>query len=123
MSDKIIDLNSDNFNQTIDSSTKLVVVDFWAKWCAPCIAMGNALKDLAEDKAITKIAQICKFQLDDPKRSTDAKRRDQEFIAQFDIQGIPTLLFFKNGKKVEKMKGLSFKEDIKKTIEKLASEV
>lgn len=67
-------------------SGKPVVVDFWATWCGPCIKLGPAVEELADkygDRAI-----IGKLNVDE----------EADFVMENKIRGIPTVLFFKDGK-------------------------
>jgi len=84
---------------------KLVVVDFWAEWCGPCRSIAPAVDELAaefEGKAI-----IGKYNVDD----------DNALSSEMGIRNIPTLLFFKGGKLVDKQVGASSKADLKAKIE------
>ena len=86
------------------ASDKLVVIDFWAEWCGPCRSIAPAVEELAaefEDKAI-----IGKYNVDN----------DNELSEEYSIR-IPTLLFFKEGKLVDKQVGASSKADLKAKIE------
>ena len=83
----------------------LVVVDFWAEWCGPCRSIAPAVDELAaefEGKAI-----IGKYNVDD----------DNALSSEMGIRNIPTLLFFKGGKLVDKQVGASSKADLKAKIE------
>ncbi|MFR3550548.1 thioredoxin [Coprobacter sp.] len=87
------------------ASNKLVVIDFWAEWCGPCRSIAPAVEELAtefEDKAI-----IGKYNVDN----------DNELSEEYGIRSIPTLLFFKDGKLVDKQVGASSKADLKAKIE------
>lgn len=87
------------------ASNKLVVIDFWAEWCGPCRSIAPAVEELAtefEDKAI-----IGKYNVDN----------DNELSEEYGIRSIPTLLFFKEGKLVDKQVGASSKADLKAKIE------
>lgn len=87
------------------ASDKLVVIDFWAEWCGPCRSIAPAVEELAtefEDKAI-----IGKYNVDN----------DTELSEEYSIRSIPTLLFFKEGKLVDKQVGASSKADLKAKIE------
>ena len=84
------------------ASNKLVVIDFWAEWCGPCRSIAPAVEELAaefEDKAII------------------GKYNDNELSEEYSIRSIPTLLFFKEGKLVDKQVGASSKADLKAKIE------
>ena len=101
MAQKITDANY----KELLAQDKLVVVDFWAEWCWPCRSIAPAVDELAaefEGKAI-----IGKYNVDD----------DNALSSEMGIRNIPTLLFFKGGKLVDKQVGASSKADLKAKIE------
>ena len=101
MAQKITDANY----KELLAQDKLVVVDFWAEWCGPCRSIAPAVDELAaefEGKAI-----IGKYNVDD----------DNALSSEMGIRNIPTLLFFKGGKLVDKRVGASSKADLKAKIE------
>ena len=101
MAQKITDANY----KELLAQDKLVVVDFWAEWCGPCRSIAPAVDELAaefEGKAI-----IGKYNVDD----------DNALSSEMGIRNIPTLLFFKGGKLVDKQVGASSKADLKEKIE------
>ncbi len=101
MSDRIQELNSDNFKNAIDSAGKPVLVDFWAPWCGPCKAIAPVLEELAEE--LDGQVQICKVNIDD----------HGEIAANHNVRAIPTLLLFKEGSVVDQVVGMTNKEDLK----------
>lgn len=101
MAQKITDANY----KELLAQDKLVVVDFWAEWCGPCRSIAPIVDELAtefEGKAI-----IGKYNVDD----------DNALSSEMGIRNIPTLLFFKGGKLVDKQVGASSKADLKGKIE------
>ena len=78
-----IDINADSFEQTI-TDNEIVLVDFWADWCGPCKRFAPIY-----DKASDEHGEITFAKLD-----TDA---NQALSGQLGIEGIPTLMAFREG--------------------------
>lgn len=87
MSDKVIHLNSSNFDATI-ASDKPVLVDFWAPWCGPCRMLGPTIDELAETVGDT--ALVCKLNVDE----------SPDIAQKYGVNQIPTIIFFKNSKRL-----------------------
>jgi thioredoxin 1 len=104
MSDKIIELDSSNFDATVSGGSVPVVVDFWAPWCGPCKAIAPILEELADE--LGDAVKICKVNVDN----------NSEIAGKFEIRAIPTILIFKGGSVAETVVGLSSKEDLKAKI-------
>ena len=101
MSDKIIELDSSNFDSTVSGGSTPVVVDFWAPWCGPCKAIAPILEELAEE--LGDAVKICKVNVDN----------NSEVAGKYEIRAIPTILIFKNGQVAETVVGLTSKDDLK----------
>ena len=80
----IINTNEANFDKLIASTTKPILIDFYADWCGPCKMLGSILEQLSRDY---KDAMIVKINVDD----------NQNLAARFAIRSIPTMIIFKNG--------------------------
>lgn len=96
----------DNTEQEIQSG-KPVVIDFWATWCGPCKKLAPVIDELA-----TKYegqVMIGKYNLDD----------DNDIAANYQISGLPTLLFFKNGEVVKRLVGARPASEIESNIKDL----
>ena len=87
-----IEITDSNFQQMLDSG-KPIMVDFWAQWCGPCLAMEPVIEELA--KEYDGKAVIGKVDVDS----------NPNISMNFGIRNIPTLLFFKNGQVVDKQVG------------------
>lgn len=86
-------LTDQNFQQEVLESTQPVVVDFSATWCPPCRALEPVLDELTGQYAgRVKVGKL------------DADR-DPESVTRYQIRGLPTLLFFKNGEVVDSLVG------------------
>ena len=85
MSDKIIELSDDSFEQEVLKSDVPVLVDYWAEWCGPCKMIAPVLEEVADD--YQGRLKVAKLNIDDNPDTPPA----------YGIRGIPTLMLFKNG--------------------------
>jgi len=109
MSEKVRYVTDNSFEKDVLQSTKPVLVDFWAEWCAPCRMIAPTIDAIAEQYSET--AEVVKVNVDD--NSGTAQR--------YGIKGIPTLILFSGGKEVERVVGATSKESISRMIEKYAT--
>jgi thioredoxin 1 len=107
-SDRIIHLNDKTFSSFIKRHS-IVVVDFWADWCMPCKVLQPTLNQLAEKYADKiKVAKL----------DVDYNRR---IAAQYQVQNIPTVIFFVRGKEVHREIGVKTLKQFEKILEKYFS--
>jgi len=90
--DKPIHITDDDFDKVIKEN-KYVIVDFWAEWCRPCHAIAPMIDDLARKYAGKGL--FAKINSDE----------NQKKFQEYGVMGIPTLLFFKDGKLVDQVIG------------------
>lgn len=94
-----------NFNEQVERSSTLTIVDFWGEECAPCRALAPVLEQLAVENG----ANVCIGKLkveDNPKTAT-----------KYGVRGMPTMLFLKNGEMKEMLVGFRNKAAIQKVID------
>lgn len=99
-----IEFTDANFESKALKSNKLTVVDFWAEWCGPCRKIGPVVEQLA--KEYSGKVNIGKVNVDKCPNTT----------IEYGVTSIPTLLFIKNGKVVDKLIGGYPKSAIEKKI-------
>jgi thioredoxin 1 len=104
----VVTITDDNFDLEVVQSSVPVLVDFWAPWCGPCKMIAPILDEIATERAGT--TKIAKVNVDE----------SPNIAAKFGIQSIPTLIFFKNGQKVEQMVGARGKKDLIAKLDALA---
>ena len=99
-------INDENAKELI-ASGKLVVIDFWAEWCGPCRSIAPSVDELAEEYEGKVI--IGKYNVDE----------GDDISVEYSIRSIPTLLFFKDGKLVDKHVGSASKADLEAKVKAL----
>ena len=99
-----VEVNKNNFQQEVLESSIPVLVDFWASWCMPCRMLAPIIEKLAEENQ-GKL-KVCKLNTDE----------NQNIAAQYGIQGIPTLIVFKEGQEVSRTVGVMPKEKLQEKL-------
>ncbi len=89
----VIELNTSNFDEVVNKSNQLVVIDFWAEWCGPCRMITPIIHQLDEEYEGKVV--FGKIDVD----------QQIELSTKFGIRNIPTVLFIKNGTVVDKQVG------------------
>jgi thioredoxin 1 len=87
--DKPLIVTDDDFQTEVIDAPGIVVVDFWAPWCGPCLQMAPALEAFAKDN-MGKV-KVVKVDADDNPKTSE----------RYEVRSIPTLIFFKDGKRLE----------------------
>jgi thioredoxin 1 len=101
----IIALTDKNFDHQLKN--KIVLVDFWASWCAPCKMMAPVLNDVAEE--LTGNANVGEVNVEEY----------QALAQKYQIRNIPTMILFKNGKEINRFVGVKNKEFLLQEINKV----
>jgi len=102
---KVLTLTEQNFQQ--QTKNKVVLIDFWASWCAPCRMMAPVLNDVASElKGNSHVGKV------------DIQQY-QSLANQFKVRNIPTMILLKNGAEVNRFVGIKSKEFLLKEIAKV----
>lgn len=93
-------ITSENFDRTVMQSEKTVLIDFWAGWCGPCRMLAPIIDEIAEEYSDS--VTVGKINVDE----------QPQLAAAFGVEGIPTLIAFKNGVPLGALVGLQTKESV-----------
>jgi len=106
---KTIEITNENFQKEVINSSVPVLIDFWAPWCQPCLMMAPALQELSEElKGKLKIGKV----------NTEIPE-NQILAIKYQIQSIPNMKLFKDGKVIKEFIGLRPKETLKSELEEI----
>ncbi|MCR5150680.1 MAG: thioredoxin [Clostridiales bacterium] len=94
-----IKLTTGNFETEVVKSEKPVLIDFFATWCGPCTMLAPVIAEIAQERDDIK---VCKVDVDE----------EPALANMFGVQNIPTLVYFKEGKVINKAIGYKPKKDI-----------
>ena len=95
----VITISKDNFKSEVLQSEKPVLLDFWAEWCPPCRMQSPIVDEIAEERPDIKVGKV----------NTDEQ---PELSAAFEVENIPTLIVFKEGKPANVLVGMRTKEQL-----------
>ena len=102
-------LNQESFDSALSQAGTPVVVDFWADWCGPCKMLAPVLDEIAAEQSGR--ALVAKVNVDE----------SPELAARFNITGIPTLLYFRDGELRDQTVGVVGKKAIVAKLAALAA--
>ena len=100
---EIIKVNSQNFEEEVIKSEKLVLIDFYADWCGPCKMLSPIIDEIAEENSEIKVVKV---NADD----------SQDLAMKYQVMSIPTLVVIKNGEEVNRSVGLIDKSQVANLI-------
>ena len=108
MADQTLHLTDATFDSELGKHKEVMMVDFWAEWCAPCRAIAPTLEELARESA-GKVS-LAKVNVDE----------HPALAARYGIRSIPTILLMKEGAVVDQVIGAVPKAQLKKKLDAIA---
>lgn len=107
MSDHVIATGDNSFANDVLNAKVLAIVDFWAPWCGPCVNFAPTLEQIAINN---KHIKVFKVNVDE----------NEQLSSQYNIRNIPTILFFVDGKEVQRKTGVMLPDQMQTIIDELS---
>jgi thioredoxin 1 len=107
MSEGVLEVSTATWEKEVINSSGIVMIDFWAVWCGPCRVIAPSVEELSKEYA-GKV-KIMKLNTDE----------NPETASKYKIMGIPTIMFFKDGQKVDQVVGAVPKPQLKSKLDAL----
>jgi|SRR5215813_13510356 len=105
MSQFVNEVDDKNFEQVVLKADQPVLVDFWAEWCGPCLALAPTVENVAQ--SYDGKAKVVKLNVD----------FSNETAMRYGIRGIPTLILFNKGSEASRIVGMTSKDNIARMID------
>jgi len=100
----VIELNDLTFDEALQKTKGLLLVDFWAAWCMPCRIMAPVVEELARDYAGKAV--FAKVNVDE----------NPDTALRYQVMSIPTFIIFKNGRPAERIVGAVGREPLERAL-------
>ncbi|WP_299526828.1 co-chaperone YbbN [uncultured Lutibacter sp.] len=100
----IIQLNEKNI-ESILSAEKMILIDFWAEWCGPCIMMESIIEKFASESRNIRIAKV----------NADLNKK---IIEKYQIRGLPQFVLIENGEEIKRFAGAMTMNDLNRFCDK-----
>jgi thioredoxin 1 len=102
---EIVNTTDARFEKDVGEAGKLVIVDMWAEWCGPCRMMEPVLEEVSKEYA--QKVKVVKLNID----------QNQDIAIKYGVGSIPTFLFFRDGKEIDRVTGAFPKKQFAKKID------
>ena len=105
MAESVSEVTTSTWESEVIKAQGVVMIDFWAAWCGPCRIISPTIEELSKEYS-GKIKVL--------KLNTD---ENSDIASRYQVMGIPTIMFFKNGTKLDQIVGVVPKQFLKSKIE------
>lgn len=100
-------ISSEEFNNLVQNTEGIAVVDFFATWCGPCKMLSPIISEIANE--YSNSVKVCTVNVDE----------NQDLVRKYNITSVPTLIFFKKGMPVKSSVGFCSKPELDSIIKEL----
>lgn len=109
MAEGVREVTTASWENEVLKAQGLVMIDFWAAWCGPCRMISPTVEELAKEYGGR--VKVLKLNTDE----------NSEIASRYKIMGIPTIMFFKNGVKLDQIVGVVPKQQLKAKLDSFLS--